>query len=107
MNWFAFITEESVSPACSPGLVCLLSRVQLFRDPMNCNPPGSSIYGIDIYGIDIYGKSMGFPERNTGVGLQAVSQEFLSQRFFSRVYQAGLRQDSGTLYKSSELPLSL
>ena len=61
MNWFAFSTEESVSPACSPGFVCLLSRVQLFRDPMNCNPPGSSIYGIDIYGIDIYGKSMGFP----------------------------------------------
>ena len=61
MNWFAFSTEESVSPACSPGLVCLLSRVQLFHDPMNCNPPGSSIYGIDIYGIDIYGKSMGFP----------------------------------------------
>lgn len=56
MSCFPFITEESVLPGCSPGLVCLLSRVQLFRSPMNCNPPSSSIYGIDTYG-----KSMGFP----------------------------------------------
>ena len=33
------------SPCCSMH-ACVLSRVQLFCDPMDCSPPGSSVHGI-------------------------------------------------------------
>ena len=44
-----------------PVCVCALSHVQLFWDPMDCSPPGSSIHGI-------------FPGKNTGVGCHFLLQ---------------------------------
>ena len=28
--------------------VCVLSRIRLFSDPMECSPPGSSVHGISL-----------------------------------------------------------
>ena len=49
------ITSSSKSPAAQLVVVQSLSCVQLFCDPMDCNPPGFSVHGI-------------FLARITGVG---------------------------------------
>ena len=33
-------------PSCVCVCVCALNHVQLFSDPMDCSPPGSSAHGV-------------------------------------------------------------
>ena len=42
------ITSSSKSPAAQLVVVQSLSCVQLFCDPMDCNPPGSTVHGISF-----------------------------------------------------------
>ena len=40
------IMVKASKAQCVCVCVCILSLVWLFRDPMNCKPPGSSVHGI-------------------------------------------------------------
>ena len=42
--WFIFQNAGFLPLPCT--YACVLSRVQLFCNPMDCSPPGSSVYGI-------------------------------------------------------------
>ena len=71
MGWetvprFPFASQKSLYLLTACVLSCF-SRVQLFCDPVNCSPPGSSDHG-DV------------PGKNTGVGCHALLQGiFLTQ----------------------------
>ena len=64
-------SQESFLKILLPGSLpqtvpmCMLSRVQLFCDPMGYSPPGSSVRGI-------------FPDKNTGVCCHFLLQGILS-----------------------------